>query len=458
MIDLRQVSYTYPGSRAPVLQEINFSVADGECVALAGPSGCGKSTLLYLLNGLIPHALGGELSGEVRVAGMIPAATSLREISRRVATVFQNPEVQLFMPRVAEDIAFGCENLRLPPAETRRRVERALAQLSLIDLRDREVPKLSGGETKRVAIAGTLAMGSRLLLLDEPTSDLDAGGQAELLAALQDLRRAGHTIVISEHRLQGLAGLLDRVVLLDGGRIVSDGPFPPPTLVPRNLNGGPHRATAPLVDLQNVSFSYAQGECAIRDMSFSVSRGEVVALLGPNGAGKTTLLKLLCGLLRPTVGDVAVEGRRNPGLSELVGRIGYLFQNPDEQLFAASVSDEIAFGPANLGRDVDPIPHLERFGLERYRDAHPLTLSRGERQRLAAAAVLATEPDVLLLDEPTTGLDQRAWSQLMDIVIGQAVQRNAGVVFSTHHREVADAFAHRAVALAEGRIVDDRVL
>ena len=186
MIQLQGVDYTYPDSSVPALREIDLTVPDGEWLLLAGPSGGGKSTLLYLLNGLIPHVLGGEIGGQVDVDGLVPANVPVRELSRRVGTVFQNPEVQLFMLRVGEDVAFGCENLGLPPVETQSRVERALAQVSLTSLRNQEVFTLSGGQKQRLAIAGALAMGCRTLLLDEPTSDLDAGSRTDLLAVLRE--------------------------------------------------------------------------------------------------------------------------------------------------------------------------------------------------------------------------------------------------------------------------------
>ena len=226
MIQLQGVSYAYPDCPLPALREIDLAVPDGQWLLLAGPSGGGKSTLLYLLNGLIPHVLGGEIRGDVHVDGLVPANVPLRELSRRVGTVFQNPEAQLFMLRVHEDVAFGCENLGLPPAETHSRVEQALGRLSLAALRDREVFSLSGGQKQRLAIAGALAMGCRTLLLDEPTSDLDEPSRAELLAALGDLHQAGHTIIMTEHRLEGLERMVDRVVTIEKGRIVSDGPFP----------------------------------------------------------------------------------------------------------------------------------------------------------------------------------------------------------------------------------------
>ncbi len=241
MIQLRGVSYTYPESASPALREIDLAVPEGQWLLLAGPSGGGKSTLLCLLNGLIPQVLGGEIRGEVRVDGLTPASVPLREMSRRVGTVFQNPEVQLFMLRVQEDVAFGCENLGLPPVETHRRVEQALHRLSLAALRDREVFSLSGGQKQRLAIAGALAMGCRTLLLDEPTSDLDEPSRAELLAALGVLHQAGHTIIMTEHRLEGLGRIVDRVLAVEKGRVVSDGRFPSETPLFRRSRPGPRR-------------------------------------------------------------------------------------------------------------------------------------------------------------------------------------------------------------------------
>lgn len=458
MIQLQGVNYAYPDSPLPALQEIDLAVPDGQWLLLAGPSGGGKSTLLYLLNGLIPHILGGEIGGDVHVDGLVPANVPLRELSRRIGTVFQNPEAQLFMLRVHEDVAFGCENLGLLPAETHSRVEQALDRLSLTGLRDREVFSLSGGQKQRLAIAGALAMGCRTLLLDEPTSDLDEPSRAELLAALGDLHRAGHTIIMTEHRLEGLERMVDRVVTIEKGRIVSDGSFPSETPLSRHQSIRSVKDFAPLVHIQDVTFAYPGRESVLEHLSVRLQTGEAVAIVGPNGSGKTTLLKLLCGLLRASSGRMIIAGDECPSLSSLVGKVGFLFQNPDEQLFADTVVEEIAFGPKNLGRPVDADRYLERLGLSQYRNEHPRSLSRGERQRLAAATVLAMKPKLILLDEPTTGLDRQAWTALMEFVVEEADNCGACVVFSTHHHEVVETFADRAVTLSQGRIVDDRIL
>jgi energy-coupling factor transporter ATP-binding protein EcfA2 len=458
MIQLQGVSYSYPDSARPALEGIDLTVPDGEWLLLAGPSGGGKSTLLYVLNGLVPHVLGGEVRGDVEVDGLVPANVPVRELSRRVGTVFQNPEVQLFMLRVGEDVAFGCENLGLLPVETQSRVDRAITQLSLTTLRNQEVFSLSGGQKQRLAIAGALAMGCRTLLLDEPTSDLDDGSRGELLAALCELHRAGHTILMVEHRLEGLDGLVDRVVTIQGGRIASNGVFPTQEPLSRRKPAEYAADSVPLVDLRDVTVAYPGRPPALENLSFCLRAGEVVALLGPNGSGKTTLLKMLCGLLRTCRGHVLIAGKKRPSICDLVGEVGFLFQNPDEQLFADTVVEEIAFGPTNLSRSVEPGRYLDRLGLGRYRDEHPRSLSRGERQRLAAATVLAMRPKLILLDEPTTGLDQCAWATLMEFVVEEAGTFGACVVFSTHHAEVVESFASRVLMLSQGRIINDRLL
>jgi len=358
------------------------------------------------------------------------------------------------MLRVDEDVAFGCENLGLPPEATRRRVEEALARLSLDRIRRQEVFTLSGGQKQRLAIAGALAPGTAVLLLDEPTSDLDARSRAELLDALRDLHAQGHTILMTEHRLDGLDGLVDRVLWMDGGRIVGAGPCPaalPPA--PRKRDFDRHDAEV-LVDVEGIEFAYPGRAPVLREITFRVQAGEVVALTGSNGSGKTTLLKILGGLLRAGKGQFGVAGTRQPSLHDLVGQVGFLFQNPEEQLFTDCVADEILFGPRNLAREIDLSGYLDRSGLSHRADAHPRRLARGERQRRAAAAVLAMRPRVLLLDEPTTGLDQPAWVALLTLIVEEARRNGACVLFSTHHEEAAEAFADRTLRISEGRLVD----
>ena len=313
-------------------------------------------------------------------------------------------------------------------------------------------------KNKGLAIAGALAMGCRTLLLDEPTSDLDETSRVELLAALADLHHAGYTLVMTEHRFASLERLVDRVVTMEGGKIVSDGPFPTQEPIARRTSIAAKTNDAAIAVLNEVSFGYPERPSVVNNLTISLQPGEIVALVGPNGSGKTTLLKLLCGVLQASSGHVMIAGKKSPRLSSLVGNVGFLFQNPDEQLFADTVADEIAFGPRNLNRSIDADGYLIRLGLAQYRNEHPRCLSRGERQRLAAATVLAIKPKLILLDEPTTGLDQKHWVALMEWVAEEAADARTCVVFSTHHTEAVDAFANRVLTLSEGRIVDDRLL
>jgi energy-coupling factor transporter ATP-binding protein EcfA2 len=279
-----------------------------------------------------------------------------------------------------------------------------------------------------------------------------------LLAALGDLHRAGHTIIMTEHRLEGLERMVDRVVTVEKGRIVSDGPFPLEKPLPLRKPIRAGEDAVPLVELRDVTFAYPGRISTLEQLSLRLRAGEVVAIVGPNGSGKTTLLKLLCGLLIASGGRMVITGDERPTISNLVGRVGFLFQNPDEQLFTDTVIEEIAFGPRNLGRPVDADRYLERLGLSHYRNEHPRSLSRGERQRLAAATVLAMRPSLILLDEPTTGLDRQAWTALMEFVVEEAGNCGACVVFSTHHHEVVETFAGREITLLQGKIVNDRLL
>jgi energy-coupling factor transporter ATP-binding protein EcfA2 len=455
MIQLRGVTYTYPDALKPALKQIDLTIRDGEWVLLAGSSGCGKSTLLHLLNGLIPHIVGGNLTGDARIDGMEPARTPLAEIGRRVGTVFQNPELQLFAPRVEDDVAFGCENLCFPPAETWRCMDRELARMSLDEMRRQEVLALSGGQKQRLAIAGALATGTRTLLLDEPTSDLDQSGRMQLLQALRDLQRDGFTLVMTEHRFDGLAGLVDRALVMDQGRIVGSGQVPSVSPPRPHAADSNHQSAEVLVDADGVEFAYPDRPPVLRNVALRLRAGEVVALTGPNGSGKTTLLKILCGLLKCRKGRLRVAGVEQPVLGELAGKVGFLFQNPDEQIFTDRVADEILFGARNLGRDVDLDYYLHRTALADDAHAHPRSLSRGGRQRLVAAAVMAMRPQVVLLDEPTTGLDQAAWVSLMELVIEEARRCGACVLFSTHHDEAAAAFASRALRITQENLVYD---
>lgn len=510
MILFEGVSFRYPGAQQDALQDIDLRIGTGECVLVAGDSGCGKSTLLYAINGLIPHLFPGDLRGRVLVEGVEPGDVPLQQLSQRVGTVFQNPENQLFMLTVADDVAFGCENLCLPSGEIRTRVDAALRQVGLVGLRERPIFTLSGGQKQRCAMAGVLAMAPGILVLDEPTADLDGEGTEEVFAQLTRLRQEGKTIVLVEHKLEEAALLADRIVVMEGGRIAADGPprrifaaggafldnldLPdvvrlgieptpltaaeacvfiearggtgshpvsgeidrppqapdsPPMAEVRNQHDSP-----PMVEVRDLHFAYDGGEEVLKGVSFALHGGEMVAVIGANGSGKTTLFRLLMGLVRPASGEVEVDGILAPQLSDLIGRVGFLFQNPDEQLFCDTVRQEIAFGPAQVGVRADLDAYLEMASLTYCAGRHPHTLSRGERQRLALVSLLAMETGLLLLDEPTTGLDRRNWQHALQIARNLA-RRGKTVIFSTHNMKVVGQFADRVLLFSAGRLVAD---
>lgn len=452
MIEIDELSFTYTGIETPSLQDISLRIETGETVLIRGASGSGKTTLLYCLNGLIPHVFDGTLSGAVRLNGITPPSMPLREIALMVGTVFQNPESQIFMMRVEDDVAFGCENLLMSREEIIRRRDDALQAMSLCELRRQETFKLSGGQKQRLAISSIYAMGPQVFLFDEPTTDLDKTGRQDFFNIIRDLKAEGKTIVLVEHQYEDHLSLIDRIVTMENGRIIENGTATNISLPVRKVMAQP---VGTAITLEGIGFSYDRGKDVLADLDIKIGRGEVVALLGDNGSGKTTLLKILGGLIRPHKGKITILNLPAPTLELLVGRVGFLFQNPDEQLFAGTVEEEVAFGPTHLGKNTTIAAYLDMAGLSVFRNRHPQTLSRGQRQILAVVSVMAMEPDILILDEPTTGLDEKSWHKLFSLFYDYA-DRGGSVIFSTHNEQAAAA-AWRQVTLHNGRIMRDEI-
>ena len=506
VIDISNLSYTYPGREAPSLVGVDLTVRAGEFVLVSGPTGCGKSTLLRTMNGIIPHDSGGDLAGSVKVLGRETADAGLVWLSSRVGLVFQSPEDQLFSSRVEDEVAFGLENLRVPADEIPERVRRALGEVGLADCTDVPVAELSGGQKQRLAIASVLAMHPRVMLLDEPLSQLDPVGAEQVLDVLTSLKRdLGLTIVLVEHRMHGVVGPADRVVLMDAGRVVldceTDRAFDDPALYDRlglrlpdpvalmQKLGRPERprtpseavtllrtdsgdapaevrpretprreAGEPLVDLNAVSVRYGRGmPDVLHEVDLRVFPGDVVAVMGANGSGKSTLLYTLAGRLRPSSGSGRVLGedvtRRRPRRSV---EVGMLLQNPELMLLADRVDEEISAGPANLGlgaaevrRRADEV--MRALGVDPLAAEPPLALSRGQRLRVALASVLSMEPKLLLLDEPTTGQDRLQIESMMDHLVEEL--SGGAVVFCTHDIQTAARYANRVVVLGSGRVL-----
>lgn len=494
LIDLHNVTYFYPNAARPALECVDLQVGAGEFVLLTGHSGSGKSTLLRAINGLVPHFSGGKVSGDVWVGGTAVIPTGPQALSRVVGFVNQNPENQSLLERVEEEIAFPLEQAAVPRQEMQQRVTDVMALLELQSLRARTLSTLSGGERQRVAIATALALQPQVLLLDEPTSQLDPDAAQEVLHALVRLNDIlGLTILIAEHRLERVIEYVPRTILMADGRITADGatrllaarlPHQPPLLQVGLALGWqplplthkearpfaaslPPQPAAPPVDrksqapavLEARDLSYAYGKNKVlQGVNLTLREGEIVMLMGRNGSGKSTLLRAIMGLLRPDSGEVWLRGASTKGekTAVLARQIGMLPQNPDDLLFADSVADELAITLRNHGRSgAAQIPELlEQLGITELDGAYPRDLSSGQRQRVALGAVTVTKPSVLLLDEPTRGLDG-VFKDKMLAIWRAWVREGMSMLVVTHDVELAAQAADRVLILAAGRVIAD---
>jgi len=438
LASVTDLSFSYPG-RIPAVRDLSLEIEAGQVVALLGPSGSGKSTLLRALAGLVPHFHGGTFSGRVVVGGLDTRTHGPADLAGTVASVFQDPEDQIVMTRVENEVAFGLENLGVPPAQIWPRTHASLAEVGAAHLAERRTVELSGGELQRVCLASALALEPQLLLLDEPTSQLDTEGADAFLVHVEQARCA---VVLSEQRVDRALAIADRVIMMEEGRIVLDAPIDDArawltTRRPRYAGGltalDPRQQPpvgAPLVRLDEVGFSYGSGPDVLRGESLLVHRGEIVALEGPNGSGKTTLSKIAAGLLQPGSGTMNREGRAT-----------YLSQEPGRHLVRETALDEVALGVN--GDEALAAAALERFGLSFATCRHPRDLSSGERERLAIASVSVSEPDLLVLDEPTRGIDPDRKAALSEWLVEQA-ESGRGVLVATHDPLLP---AHRRVRL-----------
>jgi energy-coupling factor transport system ATP-binding protein len=464
-VSLRGFGWRHAGRKAWAVRGVDLRVERGERVLLLGPSGAGKSTLLAALAGLLADD-SGEQEGIAEIDGLDP-----RKARERVGIVFQDPESQLVMARAGDDVAFGLENRGVPADQIWPRVDEALDRVGFRYGRDRATAALSGGEQQRLALAGVLALRPDLLLLDEPTANLDPTGAALVRAALRAAVDRDTTVVLVEHRLAEALPLVDRVVVLEaGGGVRADGSpeavfavhgdalaaegvwVPGRPVAPRRA------ATAPGDELLVASRVALVPRLAPTDLC--VRSGEALAVLGPNGTGKSTLALLLGGLVKPGSGRVGAtpalagaDAARPPHrwrAPALTRRIGSVFQDPEHQFVSSTVFDELALGPRRIGlpdaavrSTVDGL--LARLRLERLARANPYTLSGGEARRLSVATALATAPRVLVLDEPTFGQDRRTWVELVDLLAGLR-DAGHGIVAVTHDTDFVTALADRTVA------------
>jgi energy-coupling factor transport system ATP-binding protein len=450
MLNIDGLSYTYPGAAAPALAGLSLTVRPGECVCLTGNSGCGKTTLLLAIKGLLRD---GTRQGTVAVAPAENGANSLP-----AGIVFQNPEAQIICTTVAEEVAFGPENLCVPAVEISRRVAKALAAVGLDGCAGRSVERFSVGQKQRLTIAAVLSLQPSLLLLDEPSSQLDRPGKEGLAAVLADLKAQGFTLVLAEHDPLPFGQLIDRYLTMESGRIVAEAAGYSPPAVPANGRPDTAGGTPPVFSVQNVSLSYPETGTALQEISLHACRGERLHLLGRNGAGKSSLLRCLAGLERPDAGVVEIAGIGTPRPELLPGKVGVLFQNPLRQLFAESVAEEVAFTLCRLGvprgeRQARVAETLQLCGIAHLADRAPLSLSFGEQHRVALAAVLAPRPGLLLLDEPFAGLDFSLRHGLLTILAAMPARFGTTVLIASHDELPDPSWADRTLLLDGGTLV-----
>ena len=516
LVTFERVGYAYPGAASRALDGLDLTIGRGEFVGIVGATGAGKSTLCLTLNGIVPQFFGGSFFGTVRIAGIDTLETATSRLAATVGMVFEDPETQITATTVEGEVAFALENLKVPTETMQPRVAEALRAVGLAGLERKHPARLSGGQKQRLAIASALALAPDLIVLDEPTSQLDPIGTREIFALLARLNRErGITIIVASHASEELAATASRILLLAGGRIMRDGcpadvlgdvallqahdvrppdiaqafaavaaellPGTPP-LAPITLDaagpafapflaaftgvGAPpqpsaSRDSAPVLEATGLSHVYADGTAALRGVDLTIRRGEFVALGGRNGCGKSTLVRHFLHLLAPSQGVVRVDGCDISGLkiSELARRIGYVSQNAHQQLFCDSVRAEIAFAPKLMKRPAGEIEAAVQYALDAMRlgdvaDRHPASLSRGDRLRVAIAATLASGPDILIFDEPTTGQDWAGALAILDICralngLGKTV------LLVTHHLYLLAGYAERLVVMAQGRVMLD---
>ncbi len=510
ILELNNLSFTYRDAPLPALDGITYLHRSGEFTVIVGETGAGKSTLCRCFNGLIPSFIKGKLEGRFHVSGMEDTTShQVYELARTIGLVFQDFEAQLFSTNVELETAFALENFAVDREEMRNRVKQALNRVGLKGFEERDPSSLSGGEKQRLAIASVLAGRPSLVVMDEPTTDLDPVGKRDIFRLAQVLRNEIEGIILVEHETEHVL-TADRIVLMHEGRIVSEGTpheiLADPRKVERHgvrplqttallaelgletdaltiadavdrvrssgwrvkasaqeiLDGGQKpESDHSVVHIENLVFRYGDSPPAVDGVSLDIMAGEFVALVGQNGCGKTTLAKHLNGLHAPTEGSVEVLGKSASewALHDLGRRVGYVFQNPDHQIFANTVLDEVAFGPRNYGLAEEVIREkvdaaLEVTGLAGREEADPFNLTRGERQQLAVASVLATDPEILVLDEPTTGLDYHGQVAILDL-IRRLNDSGKTVIIITHSMWVVAEYADRCIIMSGGRVVRD---
>lgn len=496
MITVRDLSWQYEplvdgGKPVDSLKHVSFDIKSGSFVGVIGPTGAGKSTLCMALAGIIPNLADGTMTGLVEVNGMNTSRHSVSALSERIGYVQQDPEAQLFCASVEDEIAFPLENRGIAPDIIDKQIDVMLDLVGMTGYRKRVPASLSGGQMQRVAIAAALAAEPDVLILDEPTAALDPEGKQEVFDVLERIRQTrSMTVIMAEQDTEHIAYWADQVLFMVNGELVRNGdaslfvrekgllessgvqvaddPLPQVKAVQqgkkhkKDKKNQPERSKDVVISLDHVSYQYERGgnaSKALDDVTFDIERGSFIGLIGRNGSGKTTLAKHLNGLIRPTQGTVTVDGldASKHSVGEMAAHVGFVFQNPDHQIFCSTAKEEIAFGPTALGLDgatvfkrVDEM--LTLFDLHRYEDVSPATLGYGERRAVALSSVLAMRTPILVLDEPTAGLDYRLAARFLG-TIEKLNQRGVTIVMISHDMRAVYRYCTHVLELEDGKVV-----
>jgi energy-coupling factor transport system ATP-binding protein len=469
MIQVDKLSFQYVGANSNSLNDINLTIKEGEFILILGRSGCGKSTLCRALNGLIPHFYGGKITGHVIVDGKDTRDHTPSDYANIVGMVFQDPENQLVMTNVENEMAFGMENMCVPTETMKERVHQYAKYLDLERFLTRFIPELSGGEKQKVAMASILAMRPKYIILDEPTSQLDGDNAVLFLEFLKQMNRElGISVILVEHRIERCIDFPDRIIIMDQGAIVKDGPRDEMIAHMKGMGllDSPESRSVPIpegnpniIEAESICFGYESRE-VLKCLGLKVKTGELVSITGDNGSGKSTLMKNLNGLLRPRTGEVRIGGKSISKMTtaSIARTVGYLGQNPNDYLFEESLEEELKFTLRNLKIDEnewDERIHwtLDILDMERYLKRFPRDLSCGERERAALASILVARPKVLILDEPTRGLDQWNKAKLGDILEKLRAEGQTTILVTHDYRFIAE-YSSRVLRLKNGCLTE----
>ncbi|MBM3308708.1 MAG: ABC transporter ATP-binding protein [Candidatus Altiarchaeales archaeon] len=444
LVEFKKVSYKYPDARKNALSNFNLKVNKGEFILVRGPSGSGKTTFLKCINGLVPHYSGGVFQGRVFVNGLDTIKNSIEGISQSVGFIFQDPENQIICSTVEGEIAFGLENKKTPRGQIGRKMAKIAKELEMQPLLKRQISELSSGEKQKVILASVLALEPEILLLDEPSSQLHPESAEKLNAILSKLNKEKNiTVILVDHNFNP-AGKLKKV-----DRVINLGQQDKACIhaKPKKVK----KTGKVVVRIYNLHYSYA-GKKALDGINLKIREGEFVSIIGPNGSGKTTLLKHFNGLLKPSRGDVFIHGvnTRTAIVEELAKTVGFLSQNPNDYLFCDTVEDEVKFTLKNLGLGGDVDGMLVSLSLKEHKHCYPRDLSGGERQRVALASVLIANPKIIVLDEPTRGIDFKSKKKMVEILQSMKSEGKT-IVIATHDMDLA-SHSDRIILMENGRI------